>query len=49
VKVKLELESISVLIDTAIPCGQIIIELMSNSLKHAFANSGDGEIFIHLS
>ncbi|MDR3668301.1 MAG: PAS domain S-box protein [Ignavibacteriaceae bacterium] len=49
VKLKLDLESISVLIDTAIPCGQIIAELISNSLKHAFPFKNDGEIFIHLS
>jgi PAS domain S-box-containing protein len=49
IKLKLDLESISVLIDTAIPCGQIIAELISNSLKHAFPVRDDGEIFIHLS
>jgi len=45
----LELESINVLIDTAIPCGQIIIELISNSFKHAFPDGRDGKISIHLS
>ncbi len=45
----LDLESINVLIDTAIPCGQIIIELISNSFKHAFPDGRDGKISIHLS
>jgi PAS domain S-box-containing protein len=45
----LELESINVLIDTAIPCGQIIIELISNSFKHAFPDGRYGKIYIRLS
>jgi PAS domain S-box-containing protein len=49
IKLTFELESRNVLIDTAIPCGQIIIELISNSLKHAFPNGGGGEITIGLS
>jgi two-component sensor histidine kinase len=44
----LELESISVVIDTAIPCGLIINELISNSLKYAFPGDMKGEIRIHL-
>lgn len=49
IKLTLELESLNVLIDTAIPCGQIIIELISNSFKHAFSDGRDGKISIHLS
>jgi PAS domain S-box-containing protein len=40
-KVKLNLES-------AIPCGLIINELVSNSLKHAFKEGSDGNIMIKM-
>jgi len=49
VKLSLDLESATVLIDTAIPCGLIINELISNSFKHAFPNGRKGEIKVHLS
>ena len=35
-------------IETAVPCGLIISELISNSLKYAFPNEMKGEIFISL-
>jgi two-component system sensor kinase len=35
-------------IETAIPCGLIINELISNALKHAFPQ-GEGEIYLELS
>lgn len=35
--------------DTAIPCGLIINELISNSFKYAFVNKTDGVISVHFS
>jgi len=43
----LNMENISVLIETAIACGLIVNELISNSLKYAFP-SEPGEISIQL-
>ncbi|MEQ8463903.1 PAS domain-containing sensor histidine kinase [Coleofasciculus sp. E1-EBD-02] len=44
----LTIAPVSLSIDTAIPCGLIINELVSNSLKYAFPNSRNGEIGITL-
>jgi PAS domain S-box-containing protein len=44
----LNLENVDVLIDTAVPCGLIINELISNSFKHAFPGDRKGNIFICL-
>ena len=41
-------EKISLDIDTAVPCGLIINEIVSNSLKHAFKGDRKGEILIEL-
>jgi PAS domain S-box-containing protein len=49
IKLILDLENINVLIDTAIPCGQIIVELISNSFKYAFPHRREGKISIRLS
>ncbi len=35
-------------IDTALPCGLIVNELVTNSLKHAFVNTKKGEITVSL-
>ncbi len=49
VGLKVNAENISMGIDTAIPVGLIINELVSNSLKHAFPEGKKGEIEISLS
>jgi PAS domain S-box-containing protein len=36
-------------VDTAIPCGLIVTELVSNSLKHAFIDGREGSIYVKLS
>jgi PAS domain S-box-containing protein len=46
IALKLEAEDIWLGIDTAIPCGLIINEMVSNSLKHAFPENRKGEIRI---
>lgn len=44
----LELDSINVDLDTAVPCGLIINELISNSLKYAFPDDRKGIISVIL-
>ena len=48
IKPILEMKDISLNIETAIPCGLIISELISNSLKYAFPNDMNGEIIVSL-
>ncbi len=48
IAMKIDVESISLGINSAIPCGLIINELISNSLKYAFPESRPGEIRISL-
>lgn len=45
---ELDLEKIMLTIDIGIPCGLIINELISNSIKYAFGNSNKGVIFVSL-
>jgi two-component system, sensor histidine kinase PdtaS len=44
----INVEQISLNIETAVPCGLIISELVSNSLKYAYPEDATGELFISL-
>jgi len=48
VELKTDLEELTFDIQTAIPCGLIVNELVSNSLKHAFPGARHGEIHLGL-
>jgi len=48
VSLNLDLEQVYLGMDTAIPLGIIVNELVSNSLKHAFPSGGEDEIRIDL-
>lgn len=48
VSLKLDVEKVFLGMDTAVPLGIIVNELVSNSLKHAFAGKKEGEIYIEL-
>jgi two-component sensor histidine kinase len=43
---RLELDNVEMVVDTAIPCGLILNELISNSLKHAFPDDRAGEVLV---
>ena len=44
----LNMDSVFVLIDTAIPCGLLLNELISNALKYAFPGDRKGEVGLRL-
>jgi PAS domain S-box-containing protein len=46
IKYKINVEDISLSIDTAIPLGLLLNEIISNSLKHAFPNNREGVVYI---
>ena len=46
IDLKIDVENIMLGIDTAIPCGVIVNELVANSLKHAFPGDRPGEISV---
>ncbi len=46
IALRLEIEPCSLDIETALPCGLMLTELLSNSLKYAFPNDRPGEIAI---
>lgn len=48
IKIQTTIEHVHLGIDTAIPCGLILNELVSNALKHAFPGERKGEVWIDL-
>lgn len=48
IDLELDVEKIELNIETSVPCGLIITELVSNSLKHAFPNGRNGKIIIKM-
>jgi two-component sensor histidine kinase/sensor domain CHASE-containing protein len=48
IEVKIDIDDIMMNLDTATPCGLIVTELVSNSIKHAFPEGKKGELLIKL-
>jgi PAS domain S-box-containing protein len=48
VRLRLDTEEVFININTAIPCGLIVNELISNALKHAFPDGRTGEVAVEL-
>lgn len=48
ININTKVESLYMGIETAMPCGLIINELSTNSIKHAFPNRDQGNIFVEL-
>jgi two-component sensor histidine kinase len=48
VNLKLDLAPIRLAIDQSIPCGLLVNELVSNSLKHAFPEGRSGDVYVEL-
>ncbi len=48
IRAVLDIDDLFITIDAALPCGLIINELISNSLKHAFPDRDSGTIFLSL-
>jgi PAS domain S-box-containing protein len=48
VRLRLDAEEVFININTAIPCGLIVNELISNSLKHGFPEGRTGEVAVEL-
>ncbi|MGD8626300.1 MAG: histidine kinase dimerization/phosphoacceptor domain -containing protein, partial [Anaerolineae bacterium] len=48
IEIDLEVEEVSVSLESAIPCGLILNELLSNAFKHAFPGDAQGTIHVRL-
>lgn len=46
IEVKVDADDLSVPLDTAVPCGLIVNELLTNAFKHAFPNDARGTISV---
>jgi len=48
IRIRVEADPCTLNIDTAVPCGLILNELISNALKHAFPDGHTGEVVVTL-
>jgi two-component system, sensor histidine kinase LadS len=48
IQLKIDVEAVTLGVDTAVPCGLILNELVTNALKHAFPDGQRGELRVHL-
>jgi two-component sensor histidine kinase len=48
IRLQVKVDDVTLGIDTAIPCGLIVNELLSNALKHGFPQGREGEIYVGL-
>jgi len=48
IRLNLDLSTVSLPVDTAVPCGLILNELAGNALKHAFKGRSEGEVIVSL-